>query len=332
MKDYTVPDDERFTGGLATTVQVAIGARVMLIRNVDVSDGLANGTQGEVVDIKYTSNRTPVAVLVRFDNEKVGKNTRMQSPVDMTEYPANVIPISRIEVSFSPTGNNLKIIRKQFPLKLCWASSIHKVQGATVSRICVSFKRTLGAWKAYVALSRSKSLDGLYLTDFGEKQIRTDSKVVQEMQRLSTEEAMPSSFQIDHTHAVSVTLLNGRSARLHFMDILSHPLIKQSDIICLTETNIPTSEMRTYQIHNTNMLCLGCSPAVNCHGLAMYIHSDMTVQSHSTELYPHLELLCAHIQSEKFTRKIALVYRSPPHIPKHSLTNYVHGLMNMTRI
>jgi len=132
MKDYTVPDDEQFTGGLATTVQVAIGARVMLIRNVDVSDGLANGTQGEVVDIKFTSNRTPVAVLVRFDNEKVGKSTRMQSPVDMTEYPANVIPISRIEVSFSPTGNNLKIIRKQFPLKLCWASSIH-----TFSNMCV---------------------------------------------------------------------------------------------------------------------------------------------------------------------------------------------------
>ena len=83
-------DDERFTGGLPTTDELAIGACIMLIRNVDVADGPANGTQGEIVDFKFTANRIP---LVRFDNEKVGKHARL----DISGYP----PITPTYVSFS---------------------------------------------------------------------------------------------------------------------------------------------------------------------------------------------------------------------------------------
>ena len=111
-------------------------------------------------------------------------------------------------------------------------------------------------------LSRSKTLDGIYITDFDENKIRTDPKVVAEMARLSTEQPMPSYFVMQCGQCISVSLLNARSARLHFMDVRSHPLLRKGDIVCLTETNILD------EMDNKSMICLGYSPADKCHGLA----------------------------------------------------------------
>lgn len=74
----------------------------------------------------------------------------------------------------SPVEDNLhgrNMIRKQLPLKLGWASTIHKVQGMTLKEVVVSLKNTFAAGMAYVAFSRVSSLKGLHIIDF-------DSKVI----------------------------------------------------------------------------------------------------------------------------------------------------------
>ena len=60
------------TSGLHGTLKLAIGARVMLIANIDVSDGLVNGARGEVVHIVANDNGMVSSVLVKFDNQQVG--------------------------------------------------------------------------------------------------------------------------------------------------------------------------------------------------------------------------------------------------------------------
>ena len=75
----------------------------------------------------------------------------------------------------------------QFPLTLAWAVTIHMCQGLTLSEIVIDMTPAKGKFKpgeAYVACSRVRTLEKLYIINYTQSQIHVSELVEKEMKRL----------------------------------------------------------------------------------------------------------------------------------------------------
>ncbi len=75
---------------------------------------------------------------IEFDNEQVGKEARGKHPC-LKPGLEKATPIEPEEDKVSSDGG----VRRQFPIRLAWACTVHKVQGLTVNKAVVSKKRYL---------------------------------------------------------------------------------------------------------------------------------------------------------------------------------------------
>lgn len=67
----------------------------------------------------------------------------------------------------------------QFPLRLAWAVTIHKSQGLTFDHVVIDAGQSFAAGQVYVALSRCRSLEGIYLRSrIGPNSIKSDERIV----------------------------------------------------------------------------------------------------------------------------------------------------------
>ena len=129
------------------TLRLRVGAQVMFTRN-DISKRWVNGTLGKVEKIEDD------IITVKLNNDEV--------------HIVNRVTWERVKYSYN---KSTKVVEKdvigtftQFPLKLAWAITIHKSQGLTFDQVKIDLSGgVFAAGQTYVALSRARSLDGLYL-------------------------------------------------------------------------------------------------------------------------------------------------------------------------
>jgi ATP-dependent DNA helicase PIF1 len=137
------------TRNISSVLALKKGATVMCTSNIDMDNGICNGSQGVIMDFE-ANGKIPV---VLFSNG-------IKKRVDLEYFQSSDYPT---------------ICVGQIPLCLAWALTIHKIQGASLSIADMDLGNSIFEYgQTYVALSRVKSLEGLYLSAFNPNKIRAN--------------------------------------------------------------------------------------------------------------------------------------------------------------
>ena len=308
-----VSDKRSETGGLHGALKLAIGVRVMLTTNVDVSDGLVNGARGEVVHVVTNNSSEVTNVLVKFDNNRVGLKSIQTSP-HRVRFPC-AVPLSKYEVVFFAKGKRgSEIKRLQFPLTLAWATTIHKVQGLTLNEIVVDMKGgRFSPGQAYVAFSRVKKLEGLHILNFNPKAINKSVDVENEMVRLNTNLLQPlPELSCDSTTHVTVALLNVRSIVPKLPDIRADNCLRSASVLCFCETWLNPSQPSPVLLDNQIDIRCDRVTCENKGGVLMCIPSLLNPSNVQRFVGSGIETVSATIQFPNAGKmQIGIVYRSP---------------------
>jgi ATP-dependent DNA helicase PIF1 len=133
------------------------GCRVMLTRNLDVPGGLVNGALGTIIKTQI------MGVTVMFDNGREKEIVKERWELGTTDF---------------------NVSATQIPLIMAYAITIHKSQSLTLEKARIDLGRCFADHMVYVALSRVKSLDGLYLESFDRNKLMVDAKTVEYLDNL----------------------------------------------------------------------------------------------------------------------------------------------------
>ena len=131
------------------TLELKVGAQIMMCRN-DALKRWANGTLGTVIDLKEDK----ICVQLENSNEVHEVEREVWEKVKHKYNRETKTIESEVEGKLT-----------QYPIKLAWSITIHKSQGLTFNSMCLDLSSGIFAkGQLYVALSRVRSLEGLWLT------------------------------------------------------------------------------------------------------------------------------------------------------------------------
>ena len=140
-------------------IQLCVGAQVILLKNLDMANGLANGSRG---------------IIVKFIDD-----------FPMVKF------LNGMEILITPNlweikeNDKVVLYMQQLPLKVAYALSIHRGQGCSLDYVQVDLSNIFEYGQAYVALSRVKNLSGLSIIEIVYEMIKAHPIAVEYYENLS---------------------------------------------------------------------------------------------------------------------------------------------------
>lgn len=161
-------------------LDLAVGAQVMLIVNMDQDRGLVNGSRGVVTG--FTPGGLPMVRFLATQGSVIVDRANWW----LTDYDG--------------------IGRSQIPLRVAYAITIHKSQGATLDSALVDIgSSTFEYGQAYVALSRVQTLFGLYVWKLDPRKIRAHPTVVAFYEELASRRTLAATDPVVESVVAAAT-------------------------------------------------------------------------------------------------------------------------------
>ena len=133
-------------------LELKIDAEVMFCAN-NFDDGYVNGTRGRIV--AFSQSGKPIVLTTDGDE------------ILVEEYTWRMYHDKGFEIA-SVT---------QYPLRLAWAVTVHKSQGLSLDAAIIDLSQAFTPGMGYVALSRVRSLEGLYLVGMNEQALMMNQQI-----------------------------------------------------------------------------------------------------------------------------------------------------------
>ena len=275
---------------LVYELQLKIGARVMLTTNLDVCDGLVNGSIGTVAGFEYKRGGGVRYVMVEFDDPKDGRNRRLSLSEDIKrKYPGKIVThIEMLEVNFSQGRDrdyaSVGGLACNFPLRLCFAATGHKLQGVTVkdpTPLIVDMHCYLQSAAVYVMLSRVQCLNQLYvLESVLYKKVKPFPQACEEFERLARRDISISRVPTD-PNITEIVSLNVSSLKKHFSDLSANQILCKNHVICVQETWFEENDEvdQSYQLPSKLEMFVSAGRGK---GVGVYFHPNFS-QSYSVQ-------------------------------------------------
>lgn len=132
-------------------LELKVGAEVMFVAN-NPSKGFYNGSRGQVIGFAQDGPRVKLTAGSR------------------------IITVEPHTWTLEEDGKRRAEVT-QLPLRLAWAITIHKSQGMSLDAAEVDLSKSFTPGMGYVALSRIRSLDGLYLTGINQMAMQLNPQI-----------------------------------------------------------------------------------------------------------------------------------------------------------
>lgn len=200
------------------TLTLRAGAQVMCTKNIADSD-IVNGSIGQVIDFLTLSEAErkgyPCLGVMPGMSKGIEKGTKDNTVMNLLrKWPlvhfadsGNYL-VTAVDFRYENDLGLMKARRRQVPLTLAWAMTIHKAQGQTIPRLKVDLHRTFADGQVYVAISRCKTLEGLQVLNFSPRSVFANPKVIEWDKNLSLalKEQTAGSRDLYNAHSQDLAL------------------------------------------------------------------------------------------------------------------------------
>ena len=279
----------------------------MIIYKVNIPDGLVNGQMGSVLGFEFFNN-TPEnveAVIVRLDDPNAGiDQMNKYQGISWKWKEQNGIPIFRSKfTAYKPSKRSdkgyLKYQILQFPLRLSWAATCHKLQGANIkdkNLICHGGRNLPSL--VYVMISRVTNINHLFLDErIDINKISCNPQALEENKSLNKRSIVKSVKET----VVDLFFVNIQSLKNNINDLKNDIYAIKSNFICLAETWLNEDdivEMEEWNFYNSPSgrgkgCCVFSKHQVQCSLIGKFATKDFSLLS--LKIYGKIQLYVIYL-------------------------------------
>jgi hypothetical protein len=238
--------------GMPFEVEIKVGARYMVASNIDLMDGIVNGSAGYLEattpELATDGSVRPLLLWVRFSEASVGANAREKFRYARTSNISNELTPLKLETKAIVAGSRgvltrpFTVTRTQFSVVCAEGITVHKSQGSTCPLVAYHIPTAMHRDRLYVACSRVTKAEDLFLIGrFVAPIPRGETcEVAQELRRLETRRI---TFQCRTwpelaatADALKIVFHNMEGYRAKGQCTFADPIFAEADVVLLAET------------------------------------------------------------------------------------------------